>query len=261
MRLVFYFLAFLAATCAGYAADPRAAMLLDELPSADGLLAEYQVFDNADDSARLNHATLGNGASAHSRRLWFDGADDYARTASNEAVNATTELTVMAWIYPINYAARTAAGSAQAVVSKYDPVGNMRSWELVISMVASPLTVGSLAVQFGSDVGAYSGRVGIIPGDTYSGVLFPGVSKNYTWHHVAFTFDGGVVRLYHNGVEYVPESFVTIPSTLYTSSLPLIIGNDHSNKAGFIGGIGPVKIYNRVATDEIARDYLGGPPQ
>lgn len=252
-------IALLAATCGALAADQRAALLLDELPSADGLLADYQVFDNADDSARLNHAALGNGAAAYSRRLWFDSADEYARTASNEAVNATTELTVMAWIYPTNYAGKIWYG--QAVVSKYDTVGNVRSWELAISIIDTPLNVGSLAAQFGNSAGIYSGRVGIRPGFTYSGVHFPGVEKNHTWHHVAFTFDQGTVLLFHNGVEYEPESFGTIPGTLYTSSLPLTIGNAHNNEHGFIGGIGPVKIYNRVATDEIARDYLGGPPQ
>lgn len=251
---------FLLTATAALALDQRAALLLDDLPSADGILAEYQIFDNADDSARLNHAALGNGASAHSRRLWFDSADDYARTASNEAVNATTELTVMAWIYPTNYAGKTAGGNGQAVASRYDTAGGGRSWELAISIVASPLIAGSLVVQFGDSVGGYSGRVGIRPGVTYP-PHFPGVAKNDTWHHVGFTFDNGVVRLYHNGVEYEPTSYGTIPGTLYTSSLPLTIGNVHNNEHGFHGGIGPVKMYNRVATDEIARDYLGGPPQ
>lgn len=259
MRIAASILFLLTATAA-LALDQRAAMLLDELPSADGLLADYQVFDNADDSARLNHAALGNGAAAYSRRLWFDGADDYARTASNEAVNATTELTVMAWIYPTNYAGKTASGNGQTVVSRYDTAGTRRSWELAISLIASPLNVGSLVVQFGSGVGVYSGRVGLRPGLAYP-THFPGVAANDTWHHVAFTFDDGVVRLFHNGVEYEPEPYGTIPTTLYTSTLPLTLGNNHNNEHGFIGGIGPVKIYNRVATDEIMRDFLRGPPQ
>lgn len=251
---------FLLTATAALALDQRAAILLDDLPSADGLLAEYQVFDNADDSARLNHATLGNGAAAYSRRLWFDGVDDYARTTSNEALNATSQITVIAWIYPTNYAGKAYGANGQAVVSRYDTVGTRRSWELMISINGPPLRSGSLAVQFGDSVGGYSGRVGLRPGAVYP-PLFPGVAANDTWHHVAFTFDNGVVRLFYNGVEYEPEVFGTIPGTLYTSSLPLTVGNVHNNEHGFIGGIGPVKIYNRVATDEIARDYLGGPPQ
>lgn len=252
---------FLLTATAALALDQRAALLLDELPSADGLLAEYQVFDNADDSARLNHATLGNGAAAYSRRLWFDGVDDYARTTSNETLNATSQITVMAWIYPTNYAGKPASGNGQAVASRYDTVGNMRSWELAISLIATPFPAsGSLVVQFGDSVGGYSGRVGMSPGSSYP-TRFPGVAKNDTWHHVAFTFDQGTVRLYHNDVEYEPQFSGTIPGTLYTSPTPLTVGNVHNNEHGFIGGIGPVKIYNRVATDEIMRDFLRGPPQ
>lgn len=252
---------FLLTATAALALDPRAALLLDDMPSADGLIAEYQVFDNADDSCCAAHATLGNGAAAHSRRLWFDGADDYARTASNDAVNATTELTVMAWIYPTNYAGKTVSGDGQAVASRYDTAGTRRSWELSISIIASPsFYAGSLVVQFGDSVGNYSGRAGLRTGEAYP-TLFPGIVANDTWHHVAFTFDAGVVRLYHNGVEFNPILWNTIPTALYTSTLPLTIGNVHGNEHGFLGGIGPVKIYRRVAKDEITRDFLRGPPQ
>lgn len=251
---------YLLTASAALALDQRAALLLDDLPSADGILAEYQIFDNADDTARLNHAALGNGASAHSRRLWFDGADDYARTASNEALNATTELTVMAWIYPTNYARKTWSSPGQAVASRYDTVGTNRSWELVVSLLDPPFSSGSLVAQFGNEVGAFSGRAGIRPGLSYP-TLFPGVVANYTWHHVAFTFDAGTVRLYHNGVEFNPELYGTIPTTLYASALPLTVGNLHGLEQGFAGGIGPVKIYRHVATDEIMRDFMRGPPQ
>lgn len=253
---------FLLTSTAALALDPRAALLLADMPSADGLMAEYQVFDNADDTCCAAHATLGNGATAHSRRLWFDGADDYAMTSSNEALNAVSQLTVMAWIYPTNYAGKTASGSGQAVASRYDTAGNNRSWELAVSLIASPFQAGSVAVQFGSpSTGIYSGRVGILPGTTYSGKHFPGILYNDTWYHVAFTFKSGTVLIYVNGVEYAPENFGTIPTGLRTSSLPLTIGNTHGNEHGFLGGIGTVKIYRRVAKDEITRDFLRGPPQ
>jgi hypothetical protein len=253
---------FLLTATAALALDPRAALLLDGMPSADGLMAEYQVFDNADDTCCAAHATLGNGATAHSRRLWFDGADDYARTASNDALNVTTKLTVMAWIYPTNITGKTTGGSGQAVASRYDTAGNNRSWELAVSLIATPFIAGGVAVQFGSpSTGLYTGRVGIRPGLTYSDKRFPGILNNDTWYHVAFTYDSGTVLIYVNGVEYAPEGYGTIPTGLRTSSLPLTIGNVHGNEHGFIGGIGPVKIYRRVATDEIMRDFLRGPPQ
>lgn len=253
---------FLLTASAALALDQRAALLLDDLPSADGLMAEYQVFDNADDTCCAAHATLGNGATAHSRRLWFDGANDYARTSSNDALNATTELTAMAWIFPTNISGKLSGAFGQAVASRYDTAGTNRSWELVISLNGPPLYNKSVAVQFGEEsTGLYSGRVGIRPGLSYSGQLFPGVMNNYTWYHVAFTFDAGTVLIYVNGVEYAPEVFGTIPTGLRTSSLPLTVGNVHGLEHGFLGGIGPVKIYRRVATDEIMRDFLRGPPQ
>jgi hypothetical protein len=262
MRRVLAILAMLTATAA-LALDPRAALLLADMPSADGLMAEYQVFDNADDSALLNHATLCNGATAHSRRLWFDGVNDYARTASNEAVNATTELTVMAWIFPTNLHNKRTGGDGQAVASRYDNAGNNRSWELLVSIKKShPFQSGSVVVQFGEPyTGTYSGRAILCPGITYSGKLFPGVMNNDTWYHVAFTFESGTVLIYVNGVEYAPEVVRTIPTGLRTSSLPLTVGHSYRLEPGFLGGIGPVKIYRRVAKDEIMRDFLRGPPQ
>ena len=90
---------FLLTVSAALALDQRAALLLDDLPSADGILAEYQIFDNADDSARLNHAALGNGASAHSRRLWFDGADDYVAVAQSVPAITGAPFTVTAVVW------------------------------------------------------------------------------------------------------------------------------------------------------------------
>lgn len=241
--------------------DPPAGQNYMLLPSADGLLADFQVFGNADDSSQSNHASLEGGAYVSERRMWFDGTNAVARTASNGIVNATMSLTVMAWIYPTDYSAKTAAASGQAVVSKYDTVGNMRSWELAISIIAAPLSVGSITVQFGSPVGVYSGRAALRQGYTYSGYVFPGITNNFTWHHLAFTFDQGTVRIFVNGIEYEPEYYGTIPTTLYTSTLPLTVGNNHNYEHGFIGGIGQVRIYGRVAVNDIYKDFWKGPPQ
>ena len=81
-----------------------------------------------------------------------------------------------------------------------------------------------------------------------------------TWHHVAGTFDGTMLRAYVDGVER--SSFGITPSTLYVSASSLGIGRGTSaltQDRAFDGRIDEVAIFDEALTgDEVKHLYLAG---
>ncbi|HOV89610.1 MAG TPA: CsgG/HfaB family protein [Syntrophorhabdaceae bacterium] len=83
----------------------------------------------------------------------------------------------------------------------------------------------------------------ISSGAVYSGYVIP----NNVWSHIAVTYDGNVVRFYHNGSLVVNKPFAR---GLTTDNGGLYIGaSPHGAPEDFSGMIDEVRIYNKALSD------------
>ncbi|MEO1096707.1 MAG: LamG-like jellyroll fold domain-containing protein, partial [Bacteroidota bacterium] len=207
-------------------------------------LVAYLPFDgNANDisgnglNGTVNGATLiadreGNTNGAYS----FDGVDDEITILSQPALNMTQALSVSVWVKAIPHSTGDNAG---IVIAKHDGSGNERSW-----------SIGTNAV--GSSIGSRM-QVTVSANGTNQSNAF----KTYytsidvfdnTWHHVAFTFDAGTLKLFVDGsedtnaVKYIDGNI----STLHTSTTSVTVGHHYMSgvPSKFLeGDIDDVQIY------------------
>ena len=121
-------------------------------------------------------------------RFWgldFDGTDDFVEISPFEPCGESrTRLTVAAWVYSV-----AEEMNGRAVVAQYGDGTNLRRWLIGSSYVATD----RLRVILSKD-GTYSGTTA----KDYEGSL---QAFGDRWHHVAFTWNAGVLRLYVDGVE------------------------------------------------------------
>ncbi|MET0555874.1 MAG: LamG domain-containing protein [Vicinamibacteria bacterium] len=161
------------------------------------------------------HLTLRNGATCSAGLFGsggrFDGIDDVADMAVD--VDATTALTVSAWVLPRN------TGRWQTIVNKwYTP----DAWGLFIEPGYFNFT---LALPSGNRT-----------------IRQPATAN--VWTHVAVVYSGSLnqVRMYINGVSTAP---MTVPAgPINNSNRPIAVGG-HPSWNAFDGSIDEVKIWNR----------------
>jgi len=170
----------------------------------------------------------------------FDGTDDYINCGTSAAFNATTELTLIAWVAP----ADVTPASTKMIIAKYNTNGDQRSWELELR------TDGKLGVSFGdpSD-GTYEGRV-----DSDVAVF----TTDNEWVYVAMSFHSGTVVLYKNG-SLISSHTVSgaVPASLFVSTTPVFIAFREGYNRYLAGKVGDCFIYNRaLEPSEIHQNYL-----
>jgi hypothetical protein len=202
----------------------------DPLP---GLVAAYAFGEGsgitaADSSGNGHHGAI-SGATWTTGRygagLSFDGINDWVTVADAPALDLSTGMTLMAWIFP------TAASGVRDVVVK-EGAGKdhynvyYRNWRG--QPEANVLVGGANRTAEGSAVPAN------------------------TWTHLAGTYDGATVRLFVNGALV---SSVAAAGSMPASAGPLRIGGNSLWGEFFLGKIDEVRVYNRALTpSEIAVD-------
>ncbi len=143
----------------------------------------------------------------------FDGVDDYIATyTTGDALDISDNLSI--FIRATNDNASVAAD--EVIIAKHDATLDEESWRLFFDSATDKLTL----------------ELGDSAGDN-QGTWQAGDSVNQdTISSVGFTFDGGTVALYTDGL-HATGSLVggTIPSTLYSSLSAVTIGANLDNGA------------------------------
>src|SRR3989339_615542 len=160
----------------------------------------------------------------------FDGLNTYISIPDNNTLDATTGLTVEAWVK--SDVITTDGGVTRRVIEKG-----------VYSLGASDKAYFRILVN----------------GITYS------VSKPWTtsdiglWHHLVGTYDssGGTnnLKLYQDGILVASSTAV---GDIYTNTTNLVIGRQGSTTGRFDGTIDEIRIYKRTLTyEEVQSHYIG----
>ena len=158
----------------------------------------------------------------------FDaGSSEYIESPDNAALQITDDLTVSAWVYPLN------KSGINTVVDKfYD--NSKRAW---LTRVQSSRFKVTLSNTDGSASANYQTNTAL---------------TNNAWHHLLFTFNNTTneVNLYINGV-LDSASPHTKTDLISVNTQPLRIGGGYNLNNFFDGDIDEVAIWNRAleATD------------
>jgi len=166
----------------------------------------------------------------------FDGTDDYLDCGNNESLNASTEITVEAWV---KFSDLSAAVSC--IVSKRTNWSYPSGYYLIFDKT----TVNGIEIR---------GR-----SFNYARARNAGLAIN-TWYHIAGTLsdDGSKNKVFINGID--KTSMVATTETLENNNLSVVIGsNSPPSTCYFPGIIDEVRIYNEaLAAGEIQKHYVEG---
>jgi len=181
----------------------------------------------------------------------FDGVDDYVIATDNASLSITGNLTISAWIKPVD------ATVMQSVVSKYDSAGNQRSYFMNISDTSISCNARELLLAVSSTLTPFTGAA----------KCSNAVLSSNKWSNVVAVYNASAqtVDLYIDGVNQTRATVSgTIPSSIADSSRNLSIGSSYSNSTTpnakpFKGGIDDVRVYNRaLSAGEIKMLYNMG---
>jgi beta-glucosidase len=145
-------------------------------PADAALIALYELNGNAMDSVGTNHGSeCGNPcyvSGVFGQAIALDGAGDYVDCGNDPVFDITDEITVSAWVN-IN----TVPGDWTVIVAKGDTAWRLSTdesnYRFHFAICGSPW------------VNLISGSTEVLAGE---------------WHHVCGTYDGGMIRLYVDGV-------------------------------------------------------------
>jgi len=160
----------------------------------------------------------------------FDGVNDYVSVPHSTSLNATTGVTVEAWIK------RSRTGAWQNVVAKPGNGANaVQNYALWLN------TTNQIVFVFGN---------GTASGSVYG----PSVDTN--WHYVAATYDNSVARIYVDGVQ---QASATSTVKLTANTQPLLIGRTTDNNRIFGGLIDEPAVYrSALSATRIRTHYAKG---
>jgi hypothetical protein len=206
-----------------------------------GLLAHWK-FDEgsgtsvADSSSNSNTGTLTNMTGNEwttgpvGGALNFDGVDDYILVNYDSSLDATSALTISAWVKT-----STSNSQAELVVNKM----KHNSGTATDDSYAMRIQNGAVAVQ--ASAGAASSIW--VPGSL--------VVNDGQWHHLAYVFDKPTSYLYVDGLFDSGGTYPAMNSNLNNSAHDLYIGGSNNNGTPanfFTGIIDDLRIYDSALT-------------
>jgi uncharacterized protein YjdB len=220
----------------GFSAAATATVNTTSGPS--GLVAAYNFNEGSgttvtDASGTGNTGTISGATWSTSGRfggaLSFNGSSDWVTVNDSSSLDATSGVTVEAWIYPKK------------------PLG----WQSLLMKEGSSNVVYGLYANTAENNAAGIATIGGSEVSVNHAVQDVQVQM-YRWTHLAITYNGSVFRLFFNGVEV---SSVNRSGSLNVSAGPLRIGGNAVWGEYFNGMIDEVRVYNRaLTTAEIQAD-------
>ena len=168
------------------------------------------------------------------RSLMFDGTNDFIDCGTDTDHDFTDHFTLACWAKNDN--ATTTGGDREHLIAKYEGSNDKRIFRLYLH--------GS-TLRFG--VGYNSGNSSVEITHSMTGLA-------EHWNHYAASFDGGVMKLYVNGVlvtntDNGPSGTNTLSAIHANNAIELEIGAYQSGNHTWTGQIADVRIYNAVLTN------------
>ena len=215
-------------------------------PPPSGTLVAAYSFDEGSGTSVGDASGLGNvgvvegaswsAAGKNGGALSFNGSSARVRVADSAALDVSSALTVMAWVFP--------------AVSQ-------SGWRTLVEKEGAVYFLHASS-QAGALRSAGGGRFG----STDAWVTAPNANKLPVgvWSHVALTFDGSQLRLFVNGVQ---RASAARSGALAVSSSPLWIGGNSPYGEYFNGRIDDVRVYrSALSATELQADMArpAGPP-
>lgn len=165
-------------------------------------------------------ATGSNAVAANGTSLHFDGVDDYASVPDNNTLDIANAITVEAWVYP------TKNSGIQNVLSK-SSTGPNNSYIFPRTDDGWQNFVGYLSLNGGWQTISYA---------------YPSLN---TWHHLALTYDGSIIKLYLDGV-LVNSRAAT--GTIDANTNVLALGNQTGFGEFYGGRVDELRLWNVART-------------
>jgi len=208
-------------------------------------LVKHLKFDGTDTGMTLSGgaalATV-DGRSA----LVLDGSNDYANLGNDTSLDLSSAMTVTAWVK-----GSASENDDSILISKYVSSNNTRSWGMTTEQSALTGQTTKWKVIITAD-----GTANNMKRYTSSGVIMDG-----SWHHIAFTFDSGALKLYTDGVEDASptktddDAVASIP--INTNPVTVGILSDLTTLP-FNGSMDDVRIYNKALTQTEIQSIMTG---
>ena len=201
-----------------------------------------------DYSGRGNTGTLGDGSTASTFPFWnatggidkdipnvfsgayeFDGVDDYVKISDDSSLQLGSKFTISLWMK-----GKFDGGDVFSVKAS--------SGFEALRINANTGDVFTLQLTNSSNDRAWSSSTSL---------------TNNTWYIYTFTFDGGIVTQYINGVYNRQDDHSATHSSLKSDQTDVLIGSRTESTSFFNGTIDEVAIYNRsLSAQEIYQLYL-----
>ncbi len=159
--------------------------------------------------------------------LYFDGDNDYVSIQNNAALQATSAITIEAWINATSWQNLMYKGS---VISNSNNTGGDNGFDIRAA------ENGKLELNLGI-------------GGSWATVTTPAIMELGVWYHIAAVYNGSTMKLYINGIE---RASVTQTGTISNFAGNLFFGECPGwNGRKFNGKIDEVRIWNiaRTATE------------
>ena len=175
------------------------------------------------------------GTSSNNYSMSFDGVDDWIEVPTSSSLdNISTELTVSAWINPVNLS----NGTHPRIVDRSEGPGGVNDrWLLTWSPTGT--------VDFGIGSGA-------------NGCLGNSVTPLNSWTHIAATFNNGQIYIYINGI-LDASATSSIISLSHIQNCNLKIGSAPASSF-FPGKIENVHLWNTALSQIEIQQYMNCPP-
>ena len=216
----------------------------DSLPNSDGLVAEYQMFGNADDSTDNGfHGSFSNGATAANRWISIPSDTSVVSVADADALTPSNAISLSVWFNATENGDCTIVGKEGSATDRAYYLRGMGTG----SQYPMHFVVSCDGTNFDDVI-------------TATNAYATGV-----WTHVVCTFSSGTLpKIYINGVDKnATRSAGGLQNCIHNNAAPLTFGRKRSGgyPLGYVGLIGPVRLYNReLSADEIMDIFAGGPP-
>jgi len=168
-------------------------------------------------------ATWSSGAISNSG-LSFDGVNDNVNIPNNSAFDIEQNITVMSWV-------KASENKTSRIIQK----GDWDGWGLY-----QDLWAGWKVSIYNQDNTGYSMDWG-------SGRPVLG-----QWYHLAYTYDGSILKLYVDGVL---KNSLSISGKLKINTRPISFGSDNGNQKFFNGLIDEVYLYSRTLSATEIQNY------
>jgi hypothetical protein len=193
-------------------------------PAPVGLVSWWPADGDVLDSRSRNNGVLQTGAgfsAGHAGQAFnFTAPDQRVEIPDDTSLDLTGAVTLEAWIAPSQPGD---VSNASTLVSKSNLTTlNDQPYGLVYG------SAGGVLMRIGNN-------------STFDQTLLTPALPLNVFSHIAGTYDGATIRIYLNGVEI--DSKATTIGAMVSNNLTVKIGNN--NRAGYVGRIDELAIYNR----------------